>query len=521
MTTVEQLFSDIYIKFTDLFHQVQVREDQPEVRVPEKTIRCIWNDQIFNTHKLRTTEGADLEIIFPGYWNFGNGPDFKSAAIRVDGKTYEGDVEIHVYSSDWKAHGHSDNPDFDKVILHVFLWQGKGKPAGRRGRKPEKSGAHPQTPFFELELKKYLTKGILELNDELDFDHYPVLNQFNYGRCHKPLARLSQERLAALLNAAGDARIFTKMERFHDSILIQGYEQTFYEGVAEALGYPANKQPFQTLAQTLTLATLKDLLPAKAGQAERVRHLQALLFGVAGLIDFRSLDVSTLPAKEANYFKNLHRLWGKYRTRAPAPSLNVKDWKFGGMRPANSPYRRIAALAHLLVRHEKTGMFADYMKEFKSGISISGDKGYTINRKSTKKANDFFCVEAPDYWADHYAPGGKKLPQTQQLIGPARSREITVNIVIPIGLIYARSSKSVELESALNALFQTGKGASDNKLMRFMRHYIFGNNEEMIKVLANDKQVQGLMQVYQDFCTQNENNCLRCQFPDVVNRYFS
>ncbi|NIQ00405.1 MAG: DUF2851 family protein, partial [Nitrospinaceae bacterium] len=98
-----------------------------------------------------------------------------------------------------------------------------------------------------------LKKGILELNDELDFDNYPVLHSFNYGRCHQPLARLSSKKLETLLNAAGDARVFKKMERYHDRILLNGYEQTLYEGVAEALGYPANKQPFQTLAESLPL----------------------------------------------------------------------------------------------------------------------------------------------------------------------------------------------------------------------------------------------------------------------------
>ncbi|NIQ00407.1 MAG: hypothetical protein GWM98_08210 [Nitrospinaceae bacterium] len=54
-----------------------------------------------------------------------------------------------------------------------------------------------------------------------------------------------------------------------------------------------------------------------------------------------------------------------------------------------------------------------------------------------------------------------------------------------------------------------------------MKHYIFGNDPDMLKVLHSDKQTQGLIQVYQDFCTQNENNCLRCPFPDIVRRYFS
>ncbi len=76
------------------------------------------------------------------------------------------------------------------------------------------------------------------------------------------------------------------------------------------------------------------------------------------------------------------------------------------------------------------------------------------------------------------------------------------------------------MEAALNRLYLTGKGKSDNKMLRFMKHYILGNKKELIGILESDKQIQGLMQVYQGFCTQSENNCLRCQFPDVIHRYF-
>ena len=240
------LFTDSYTKFTNWFSQIQVNEEESQVRVPEKTIRCIWNDQLFRTKQLRTTDGEELEIIFPGYWNFGPGPDFKSAAIKVNGKTLEGDVEIHVHSSDWKAHNHTGNPEYDKVVLHVFLWKSAGEPPQRSAPDPypSKSYSRHGAHNYELELKNFLTKGIFDLNDELDFDSYPVLHQFNYGLCHQPLARLSKEKLTYLLNAAGDARILVKMERFHDRIIINGYEQTFYEGVAEALGYPSNKERF-------------------------------------------------------------------------------------------------------------------------------------------------------------------------------------------------------------------------------------------------------------------------------------
>ena len=66
MRTEEQTFSDLYLKFTQLYTRTQVEEESEE-RVPEKVIRCVWNDQLIKTEALKTTDGQPLEIIFPGY----------------------------------------------------------------------------------------------------------------------------------------------------------------------------------------------------------------------------------------------------------------------------------------------------------------------------------------------------------------------------------------------------------------------------------------------------------------------
>ncbi len=497
-----------YRAFTQDLNRVTAVAGLPEIRVPEKTVRCVWNEQLFNAKTLQTSNGEKLEILFPGYWNFGPGPDFKSAAIKVENAIHEGDVEIHIYSGDWDALQHAHDPDYDRVILHVFLWQSPN-------RQLLDDGA--ASPRFELELKGHLTRGILELKDELDFENYPPDHQSQYGRCHEPFSRLTPERVAQLLDAAGDARIQTKMDRFHDRILMHGYEQTFYEAVAEALGYPNNKEPFRRLAESAPLDALHALpLDDTSG---RVLPVQAVLFGMAGMIEFRSLDTESLPETDRNYFSTLKRLWASHRARLPASPLEFGMWKFGGIRPANSPYRRIAGLAHLIERHRQEGLFAAMLREFKSAFSIFAARGY--NGSIPGKLTDFFCVEADDYWADHLAPGGKKLAKGQQLIGPARSAEITVNMALPIGLIYARAAKSLELETGFNLLFQSRKATGDNRLLRFMKHYVFGNDKDKIKALKSDKQMQGLMQIYQDFCTQNQNSCQHCRFPELLQRDYS
>ena len=168
--------------------------------------------------------------------------------------------------------------------------------------------------------------------------------------------------------------------------------------------------------------------------------------------------------------------------------------------------------------HWESGLFADTLECLKSTLPVALEKGFTGATRN--KIMRFFCLEADDYWAWHYTPNGKKLVKMQQLVGVDRSREITINIVLPIGLIYARASKSVSLEKVLSLLFQTKARATDNQWIRFMSHYILGDKERLLKELNSDRKTQGLMQIYQDYCTRNQNNCLRCQFPSVVERYF-
>ncbi len=510
------VFTDIYRKFTDVYQRSLVEEeDAPQI--PEKVIRCVWNDQLLNTDRLQSTAGHGIEVLSPGHWNFGAGPDFKNAVIKIDGQMQEGDVELHVYGCDWKAHGHSDNNDYDNVILHVFLWKHRG--AKRAHTTTEKPASQSRPHIVELELKPYLRDGLLKLNAELDFDSYPLLNQFNTGLCYGPLSRLPTARFEELLGNAGDARIQIKMDRFHDRIILNGYEQTFYEGIAEALGYPSNKQPFKDLAQRIPCAELTGLIPGNGSPTEKVLPLQAALFGVSGLLENRFPHPKEMEGESRLYVETLLKLWNQQKSHYGDRVMDHSQWKFGRMRPANFPYRRIAALSHLVLKHSEGGLFENYISFMNTMVSISQAKGY--NARTGKKAAQYFLLEEDDFWARYYTPGGKKLQGNQKLIGPDRAREIHINIAVPICLIYARASRSQPLEAFLHRGFSTQSSLADNQWLRFMKHYILGKEQRMLDTLNSDRHTQGLMQVYQDFCTKNKNNCLRCRFPEVVDRYFS
>ena len=92
-------------------------------RISEKLVQKIWLSGEFEKDGLITTGGDSVCILSPGKWNLSEeGPDFLGAKIEIGGSTFLGDVEIHFRSSDWRAHGHHENPSFDRVVLHVVLF---------------------------------------------------------------------------------------------------------------------------------------------------------------------------------------------------------------------------------------------------------------------------------------------------------------------------------------------------------------------------------------------------------------
>ena len=85
----------------------------------ERHLQCIWADARLRPAALSTTGGRPVRVLDPGAWNGGPGPDFLGAALEIGGEPRRGDVEIHVRPGDWAAHGHSADPAYANVALHV------------------------------------------------------------------------------------------------------------------------------------------------------------------------------------------------------------------------------------------------------------------------------------------------------------------------------------------------------------------------------------------------------------------
>ncbi len=61
--------------------------EEPMRTPAEIEVQALWFEQLYQ-HDLTTDDGRSVEIIQPGFWNHGGGPDFTRAAVRFqkDGK---------------------------------------------------------------------------------------------------------------------------------------------------------------------------------------------------------------------------------------------------------------------------------------------------------------------------------------------------------------------------------------------------------------------------------------------------
>ncbi|MEX0994589.1 MAG: DUF2851 family protein, partial [Balneolaceae bacterium] len=93
----------------------------------ESLLQWIWKHLVFELRSIQTCCKKPITIEYPGEWNPGAGPDFLNARIQIEDLLWHGHVEIHREENDWYTHSHHMNPDFNEVILHVFLHRGRKK----------------------------------------------------------------------------------------------------------------------------------------------------------------------------------------------------------------------------------------------------------------------------------------------------------------------------------------------------------------------------------------------------------
>ena len=449
-------------RYEDLLASTRVRERALflPLRTPnELELQARWFAGDFGKNFASAT-GDKIDIVQFGTWNRESGPDFSDAAISVNGsEPLRGCIEIDLVDRNWDLHGHSVNPAFEETVLHVFV----DKSDREFFTRTRSNRNVPQIQIDPAILPEAFSANI------------PLARP---GRCQAPLGNLPEERVRSVLNAAAQFRMQKKAARIRAKIDNHGREEALFQEIAGALGYKENKLPFMLIAQRLSL---KSLL-GKMADAE------AILFGLAGFLESPDLAVYKKSAK--NYVRELWDRWWPHRDELQRLILPREAWRLSGTRPVNHPQRRLAALS-ILVRE---------WPAFRR----------SLGKQDAAAVEKFFARVDHPFWKFHYTLTAHASPEAMALVGQSRIADILANVVLPFW-----REEDVDCWPQYTKL----PARLTNRRLETAATRLFGNDprrREFTKTIAYQ---QALLQIYEDFCLQDNSDCAHCPFPEQMAKW--
>ncbi len=449
-------------RYADLCASACVRERALflPVRTPsELELQARWFAGDFG-RQLVSSSGDKIDVVQFGTWNREAGPDFRDAAIRVNGgEPIRGCIEIDLNDRNWETHGHSTNPAFDETVLHVFV---------------DKSDRE----FFT---RTKSNRNVLQVR--VDPAVLPEAFSANIplarpGRCQAPLKDLPEERVRRVLDAAAQFRLQRKAGRIRAKIDNHGRDEALFQELAAALGYKENKLPFMLLAQRLSLKFLRD----KTGNCE------AILFGAAGFLE--APDLAVYKRSTRNYVRQLWEGWWPHRDEFQRLILPAKVWRLSGVRPLNHPQRRLAALSIL----------AREWPAFRR----------SLGKRTVQAASNFFSLLDHPFWKFNYTLTAGASAKEMALIGESRVAEILANVLFPFWL-----AEDVDLWSDYAKL----SARLSNRTLETAARRLFGDDPRGRAFTKTVAHQQGLLQIYEDFCLQDNSDCRQCPFPEQMAKW--
>lgn len=418
--------------------------------IGERLLIYVWDNGCFYKDNLRTKDGRKIKIINKGQCNEESGADFHNAEVMIDGELYKGDVEIHLRSSDWRAHHHDRDSKYNNTILHVALWD-----SGISLLTKKQNGERIPT----LILHNYLDRSINKLWKDIEVKNIKA-------KCNNIL---EPPALMSVLDKLGMERFSNKAKKFEEVIDEENKDQIIYEGIMTALGYSRNKHQFLELANKVSI----NMLIGKNSE-----EIQAILFGVSGLLPTK-LRYFNKETKE--YIKRIKALWHS-NSSLFIQRMSYDQWEFFRVRPDNFPTRRMAGISYIL----------------SNGNSLV--EMFITALKDNEKILEILMPRSNGYWAFYYTFGSKKQKEMPYLIGRDRANDILVNVIFPFLLAYSKYLKDKNLQDFIMKKYLSFDKLQDNKITKYFTDQVFNKKEDYISKINSAVRQQGLIALYKLFC---------------------
>lgn len=414
----------------------------------EDIIHFLWKHRSALVNGLEINGQGLVEVISVGNHNFDSGPDFFNAKVKIGETIWAGNVEIHINASDWNKHGHNTDPAYNSVILHVVAKNDIEVRNSKGDIVPTIEIPYPSSLEWELQ-RLVATEAWIPCANSI--------NEFGEFNLRMWLASLAVERLEQKTS-----QVIDLVNGFKGS-----WEEAFYVSVARSFGLKINALPFEMLAKATPLKVLAKV-------KDNLLSLEALLFGQAGMLDFKRDDnpdaYSQELLKEYSYQQKKFGL-------SPIPS---HLWKYMRLRPVSFPTIRIAQFAQLI--HRSSGLFSRCME--------SPDLTAIV---------DLLKVKCTGYWLSHYNIGKESKPK-EKVLGDDAIAVICLNTIIPFMFAYGTSRGNQELKDNALVFLESIKPEENSVVNGFAKLGVKAESAFFS---------QALVQLKSQYC--DKRMCLYCQ----------
>lgn len=402
----------------------------------ESILHYVWQFRLYQKD-LKTTSGQSIEVIDVGIPNMNEGPDFFNAKIKIEGKVWAGNIEIHYSSDEWKHHKHHTNEKYNSVILHIV----------KKANCDVVNTKNELIPQCEITYPEYINENyqfLIHSNTSVPCCNF--IGSLPKLHINSWLNNLLFERLERKAN-----QIYFLLEKFNNS-----WEDVFYVLLTRNFGFGLNSDSFERLALSLPLKYIQK-------QADNIIHIEALLFGQANMLNDND--------QSDEYYRKLQHeyefLSNKYNLK-PIDTLLFKKMR---LRPSAFPQIRIAQLACLLQGSQ--GLF--------SKVVACKDPG---------RIRLMFHNNASEYWQTHYTFGILSDKKSKYL-GDSSLDIILINTVAPILFAYGKKINDEDLCERAVEFLET-LNAEQNSITR---HFA-----SMKVPIRNAADSQSIIQLKREYC---------------------
>ena len=415
----------------------------------EAFLHYLWQHQMV-CKGLATTDGQPIVVHRAGELNCDAGPDFFNAHVSIGGVEWVGNIEVHLRSSDWNLHRHSNDKVYNNVILHV-VYEHDVEVRLENGNVPP-----------TLELKHFIHPALVANYDSISCptgtDEIP---------CAQRLSGVPSFIVSSTLDRLTVERVGDKSEvvrRLLDESR-GSWEQTCYWLMAHYFGGKVNALAFELLAK----ATDQRFL---ARWKDNPMRIEALLMGQAGFLEGYFQD---------DYPRKLQADYEALQTGASLQPISNYLWRFFRIRPSAFPTIRISQFANLVAT--SSNLFSTLLE-----------------MTEAEKIEALFNCRAADYWNNHYHFDRPTEKSTVKRLGRMHADLLIINAWVPLLFVYGEMKGQQRYKDQAVELLQQLKAEINNIVRQFVAAGVTPENAA---------QSQALIQLRTHYC--NGRRCLQCR----------